>query len=103
MGSKARRTAFSVAGLAIAGSASLALAAPASASTHAGDDPNYGSDYGYEAGGYQNGYEGEHQQSAAVSGTYKKVETTTVNWAAADKKKERAAGQSQGAYEKGRQ
>ncbi|WP_170323843.1 hypothetical protein [Cryptosporangium phraense] len=103
MGSKARRTAFSVAGLAIAGSASLALAAPASASTPAGDDPGYGSAYGYETGGYQNGYGVDHEQSAAVSGTYKKVETTVVNWAAADKKKERAAGQNEGYYEKGQQ
>jgi hypothetical protein len=66
MGSKARRTALSVAGIALAGGASLALAAPASASTHTGQ----------LGGSYDAGY----QQSAATAGTYSKVEKTTLSW-----------------------
>ncbi|MFI5959242.1 hypothetical protein [Cryptosporangium sp. NPDC051539] len=92
-----------MAGLALVGGASLALAAPASASTPAGDNPGRGYGYGYENGGYENGYGVDHEQSTAVQGTYKKVETTTLNWAAADRKKEQAAGGNKGYFEKGRQ
>src|SRR4051794_12869621 len=66
MGSKARRTALSVAGIALAGGASLALAAPASASTHTGP-----SGAEYEAG---------YLQSASTAGTYSKVEKTSLTW-----------------------
>lgn len=72
MGSKAQRTALSVAGIALAGGASLALAAPASAATHAGED-GHGN---YQSSDYSAGYE----QSSASSGSYKKVETTEVSW-----------------------
>ena len=72
MGSKARRTALSVAGLALASGASLALAAPASAAAPASGDAS---------GGFQSSnYSAGEQQSAAVSGTYTKVETTKVNF-----------------------
>ena len=94
MGSKARRTAFSVAGLAIASGATLALAAPASAATHAGDD-------GYAGGTYEQGYDSQRESSAAVAGTYTKVEKTEVKWAAADKKKESAHGAVKGGWAKG--
>jgi hypothetical protein len=69
MGSKARRTALSVAGLALAGGASLALAAPASAATPTDNE-----------GAQSVNYSAGEQQSAAVSGTYTKVETTKVNF-----------------------
>lgn len=70
MGSKARRTALSVAGLALASGASLALAAPASAAMQAGDE-------GYGAT-QSNTYSAGSEQSTAVSGTYTKVEKTQV-------------------------
>ncbi|MFG1927937.1 hypothetical protein [Cryptosporangium sp. NPDC048952] len=84
MGSKARRTALSVAGLALASGATMGMAAPASASTHAGDD--------YAAGGYEAEYGSDHESSSAVAGSYTKIEKTEVKWAAADKKKDYSAG-----------
>lgn len=93
MGSKARRTALSVAGLALAGGATMGLAAPASASTHTGDD--------YAAGGYEHEYGSDHESSSAVAGTYTKIEKTEVKWAAADKKKDYSAGKVQGEWAKG--
>lgn len=93
MGSKARRTALSVAGLALASGATLGLAAPASATTHAGDD--------HSAGGYQAEYGSDHESSSAVAGSYTKIEKTEVKWAAADKQKDHSAGQVKGGWVKG--
>lgn len=92
MGSKARRTALSVAGLALASGATIGLAAPASASTPTGDE--------YAGGSYQNDWGSEHESSTAVAGSYTKIEKTEVKWAAADKKKDYSAGQSKGDWYK---
>jgi hypothetical protein len=94
MGSKARRTALSVAGLALASGATLGLAAPASASTHAGDE-SY-------SGGYENDYDASHERSAAVAGSYTKVEKTEVRWAAQDKQKASASSHDRGWRQGGR-
>ena len=93
MGSKARRTAISVAGLALASGATMGLAAPASATTPAGDD--------VAAGAYEAEYLSDHESSSAVSGTYTKVEKTEVKWAAADKQKDYAAGKVKAGWAKG--
>jgi len=95
MGSKARRTAYSVAGLALASGATLALAAPASAATHTGDD-------GYASGTYEQGYDTDHESSAAVAGSYTKVEKTEVKWAAADKKRQSSHAATEGEWGKGK-
>jgi hypothetical protein len=86
MGSKARRTALSVAGIALAGGASLALAAPASAATHAGED-GYGN---HQSSDWNAGYE----QTAATSGTYTKVEKTELKWNTSSSEKAYAQGQN---------
>ncbi|GAA0237688.1 hypothetical protein [Cryptosporangium japonicum] len=93
MGSKARRTAISVAGLALASGATMGLAAPASASTPAGDD--------YSAGGYETQYGTDNESSSAVAGSYTKVEKTEVKWASADKKKDWSSGKTNGSWTKG--
>jgi len=84
MGSKARRTALSVAGLALASGATVGLAAPASASTHAGGDHSDGS--------YETEYGSERDASSAVAGSYTKIEKTEVKWAAANKQKDYSTG-----------
>jgi hypothetical protein len=92
MGSKARRTALSVAGLALASGATIGLAAPASASTPSGDE--------YAGGSYQNDWGSDHESSSAVAGSYTKIEKTEVKWASADKKKDHSSGHSKGDWHK---
>ena len=86
MGSKARRTALSVAGLALASGASLALATPASAATQAGGE-------GYGAI-QSNNYSAGSDRSDAVSGTFTKVEKTQVSFNHQSSEKAYQQGQS---------